>query len=218
MTTTSGAIGSHARIVNWIGDAWNEIQTAHDDWDWLRSSSILGGGISFTTTSGLATYPLGTGAGTVGVLADNFGKWDRETFRCFTTTAGNINEIFVDHVPYDTYRDAYIFGAMRQVTTRSIAFAVGPDQSINLGPPPTSQYTITGDYWQAPSLMSGDTDVPTGLPLRFHMLIVYLTMMKYGRYESAMEVYQRGMEEYNKMYSQLEAARMPKITWAGALA
>ena len=92
MTTTSGAIGSHARIVNWIGDAWNEIQTAHDDWDWLRSSSILGGGISFTTTSGLATYPLGTGAGTVGVLADNFGKWDRETFRCFTTTAGNIND------------------------------------------------------------------------------------------------------------------------------
>jgi hypothetical protein len=232
LPTVVGATGSVGRIVNWINDAWTDIQMDHDDWDWMRCSNILGQGVSFPTVAGQPSYPLGLNSsdftsdftsdfnnpGAVGVDVDSFGKWDRETFRCFTTSVGFLNETYLDEIPFDRWRDAYMFGAQRSVQTRPYVIAVGPDQSLCLGPPPNGLYTITGDYFVAPSEMVNDTDVPLGLPTRFHMLIVYRTMMKYAGYESAPEVYQRGSEENSGMYAQLQAVRAPRMSFGGALA
>lgn len=218
LTTTAGQTGSLGRIVAWIGDSFNELQTTHDDWDWMRSSNLLGAGASFATVAGQASYPLGTGAGTVGIAVDSFGKWDVETFRCYTTSVGTNDEQFLDEVPFDVWRDDYMLGANRSVQTRPVAIAVGPDQSLNVGPPSNGLYTVTGDYFVAPSLMTADADVPTGLPLRFHMLIVYKAMKKYAFYESAAEVLSRANAEYGPMMNQLEGARLPKLAFAGALA
>ncbi len=216
--TVFGASGSVGRVVNWVGDAWNELQGSHDDWSWMRSSNILGQGIAFQTIAGQASYPLGTGPGTVGVAIDNFGKWDPETFRNYSTASGFVNEMFMDEIPFDVWRDSNMLGAMRNVQTRPVNIAVGPDQSLCLGPPPNSQYTITGDYFMAPSVMVADTDLPMGLPTRFHMLIVYSAMKKYAGYESASEVFERGDREFKPMMAQLMALRAPRITFGGSLA
>jgi hypothetical protein len=154
----------------------------------------------------------------VGVAVDAFGKWDREAFRNFTTSVGFINEMFLDEIPFDSWRNGYMLGAMRTVKTRPVAIAIGPDQSLNLGPPPNDQYTITGDYFVAPQEMVVDADVPLGLPTRFHMLIVYRAMLKYAGYESAPEVFERATQENAGMYSQLLAVRAERMTFGGALA
>lgn len=218
LPTTVGATGSLGRVVNWVGDAWADIQTDHDDWDWMRSSNLLGGGVTVQTLAGQASYPLGTGAGMVGVAVDSFGKWDRETFRSYATAVGFTGEDFLEEIPFDTWRDTHMFGAQRTVQTRPVVVAVGPDQSLNLGPPPNGLYTVTADYFVAPSVMVLDTDIPLGLPTRFHMLIVYRAMMKYAGYESAPEVYQRGSEESARMRAQLMAVRAQRIGFGGALA
>lgn len=217
ISTVANQVGSIQRIINWVGDAWNEIQTEHDDWNWMRSSNILGLGASFVTVAGQASYPLGTTAGTVGIPVDSFGKWDDTTFRCYTTTVGFTNETYLDVITFDIWRNSYMYGAMRSVQTRPVAVAIGPDQSVNVGPPSNGLYTVTADYFVAPSVMTDDTDVPTGLPLRFHMLIVYKAMMKYAGYESASEVFSSGSSQYNLMFAQLEAARMPGVGFAGGL-
>lgn len=218
LQTVVGATGSLGRIVNWVSDAWTDIQMAHDDWDWMRASNLLGVGLSFPTVAGVASYPLGIGPGTVGVTVDNFGKWDRATFRNYTTATGFLNEMFLDEIPFDTWRDSYMLGAMRTVQTRPVAIAVGPDQSLCLGPPPNGLYTVTGDYFVAPSQMVLDTDVPLGLPQRFFMLIVYYAMVKAAGYESAPELAQRGSSEAARMFAQLQAVRAPRMGFGGALA
>jgi hypothetical protein len=218
LPTVVGATGSLGRIVGWVNDAWTDIEMDHDDWDWMRSSNLLGAGVSFQTIPGQASYPLGTGPGTVGVGVEAFGKWDRETFRDFTTASGFQNEMFLDEIPYDAWRNSYMLGAMRTVQTRPVVIAVGPDQSLCLGPPPNGQYTVTGDYFVAPQVMVADADVPLGLPTRFHMLIVYRVMQKCGQYESAQELYARGSEENAGMYAQLMAVRAPKVSFGGPLA
>jgi hypothetical protein len=288
LPTTVGATGALGRIVNWVNDAWTDVQMDNDEWEWMRASSLLGSGVAFQTIAGKYSYPLaGTASGgdfssdfssdfattggvatdgTVGIAVDSFGKWDRDTFRCFTTaastgvgdfssdfssdfstgsvstgssgdfssdfnsdfstagsavavTGGGFNdEMFLDEIPYDAWRNGYMLGAMRRVQTRPYVIAVGPNQSLCLGPPPNGLYTITGDYWVAPSEMINDTDIPAGLPTRFQMLIVYRTMMKYAGYESAPEVYERGSQENAGMYAQLLAVRAPRMSWAGALA
>lgn len=218
--TTVNATGEQARLVGWINTAWQATQTEHDDWNWMRSSSLLGGGqgMSFTTVAGQATYPLGTGAGTSGVLLANFGKWAKGTFRNYTTSVGFTNEIFMDDIPYDGWRDFYMYGAQRSVQTRPMAIAVAPDESICLGPPPNALYTITGDYFRAPTVMGLDIDTPTGLPVAQHMIIVYQAMMMYAGYESASEVFQRGQTGWNLLLAQLQAIKMPEVRMGSALA
>lgn len=218
LPTVVNASGSLGRIVNWVADAWSDIQMEHDDWEWMRSSNLLGAGISFATVLAQKSYPLGTGAGTVGVIADNFGKWDRSTFRVQTTSAGVGSQSYLADIPFDSWRNGYMFGAQQNATSRPVVSAIGPDQSINLGPAPIGGLTVTGDYWVAPSNMVVDTDIPMGLPSRFTMLIVYRSMQKYAGYEAAPEVMDRGAREDGKMYAQLQAVRAPKIGWGGALA
>lgn len=213
-----GATGSVGRVVNWVGDAWNQLQMAHEDWSWMRSSNILGAGASFTTIAGQASYPLGTGPGTVGIAPDAFGKWDEGTFRNFTTAVGYRDEQPLDDISFDAWRDSYMLGAQRSEQTRPVAVAIGADESICLGPPPNDQYTITADFYVAPSLMAADTDVPVGLPKRFHMLIVYRAMISYGGYEAASEVTQRGADENARMYAQLLSVRAPRMSFGSALA
>ncbi len=218
LPTVVGATGSLGRIVGWVNDGWTDIQMDHEDWSWMRSSNILGQGVSFLTIAGQASYPLGTGPGTVGVDVEMFGKWDRDTIWSFTTANGFSDEINLGEVTFDEWRAGYMSNANRNVRSRPTVFAVGPDQSLCLGPNVNSNYTITGDYFVAPSVMVADTDVPVGLPSRFHMLIVYRAMMKCGGYESAPELYQRGSEENAGMYAQLMSVRAPRMTWGGSLA
>ena len=218
MTTTIGQTGNLSRMVSWIDSAWEELQTEHDDWAFMASRTHLGNGAMFNTVAGLASYPLGTGAGTSGVTAATFGKWDRDTFRNYTTSIGQTNEMFMDEISYDAWKDTYLFGANRNVQTRPNVIAIGGDESLCLGPPPNGLYTVTGDYYTAPTVMAADADVPQGLPNHFHMAIVYKAMTYYAGYEAAPEVFQRGAAGYSLLLSQLEALKLSPITFGGALA
>lgn len=216
--TTTGQVGDGLLFVGWIDQAWNELQTKHDNWEWMRSSVLLGAGASFPTVSGQASYPLGSGAGTCGIPAANFTKWDPETFRNYTTATGYRDEIWMSEVSYDVWRDSYMYGAQRDVRTRPISIAIGPDKSVCVGPVPNGNYTVTGDYFTSPAVMADDTDVPVGLPVSHHMIIVYDAMRMYAGYQAAPEVYQRGDAGYQRLIRELEWKYLQRLTSGGALA
>lgn len=234
LTTTIGQTGSLGRLVNWIDDAWNNLQTERDDWEFLRSSYLEGNGFSFSTVSGQSVYPLGFGSGgaigqfIIGRSAPGgnaalptfaqFGKWARETFRCQSTSGGFQTEVPIDWVPYDNWRDYYMLGAMRSVKTRPIVMAVGPDKSICLAPPSDGTYTITGDYYMAPAVMQLDTDFPVGIATRFHLLIVYDALDMYADYESAPEASAFAAKGRAKLLPLFESQYLPDCYFAGALA
>jgi hypothetical protein len=218
LPNVASATGSLGRVVNWVGDAWNELQLESENWSFMRSSNILGQGVSFLTIAGQPSYFLGTDPGMIGVGPDAFSVWDEDSFRCFPTAVGTRGEMFLDTIDYEDWRNGYMLGAMRSVQTRPVAIAIGPNQSLHLGPPPTDAFTVTGDYYVAPSEMVLDTDLPAGLPPRFHMLIVYRMMLDYAGYESAPEVYDRAFKKNAVMHSQLLGVNAPRMTAAGALA
>lgn len=221
LTTVAGQSGEMARTIAWIGKAWEEVQLAHDDWFFMRSSNILNPGttgMQFTSVSGTASYPLGTGAGTCGIPSANFGKWARGTFRNYPTAVGVAGEIEMTDEFFDVWRDTYMLGANRSVKTQPVIVAIGPDESICLGPPPAAGYTFTGDYFTAPTVMAVDADTPTGLPVQFHRIILWKAMMLYAGYESAPEVFQKAAPLYESAMSRLERIKLPTATPGGALA
>src|SRR5712664_2726175 len=133
LTTTISQTGEQLRFVNWVTQARIEIQNSHEDWGFMRSSYLLGlptgQGVYFVTAAGRSNYPLGTTAGVNSMVAPaNFGKWDEYSFRNYSTSdSTRRDEIFMDPITFDDWRDAYMLGALRQVQTRPIAVALDPD-------------------------------------------------------------------------------------------
>lgn len=225
MLTTVGQTGEMQRVTTWINQAAIDIQGDRTNWGFMRSSYLLRStaqpnlGVSFATVSGQAVYPLGTGAGTVGVLADDFDAWIPQSFRNNTTANSFQDEIILDWVSYDKWRDGYAFGAQRSVTTRNVAIAVAPDNSICLGPFPNNLLTITGDYWRGAAQLTADADIPSWLPTQWHMAIVYRAMRDaYGLYEAAPEVLARAIAGYRRMSRQFGNRRGGMITAGRTLA
>lgn len=210
-TTVVSQTGEMGRIVTWTNEAWKDVQTAHRDWGWMRSTA------SFTTVAGTGEYTLGSGSGTVGVTAANFGMWVPESSRNYLTATGTSDEVFMYDISYEAWRNNYQYGALRTATSRPIQVAVSPAKALCLGPIPVVGYTVTRDYFSAPVDLSLDADTPTA-PAQFHMIIVYGAMMSYGAYEGAPEVYQRGETGFTKLMRRMTTDRIPPPTWGGALA
>lgn len=210
--------GEFLRIVDWVNQSWLELQLERPNWDWMRSSQLLGGGVSFATVAGEPEYTLGTGSGTVGVEADDFASWVPRSFRDQTTSSGVQDQIPLAWISFEAWRNSYSMGAQQSVQTRPVAIAVGPNNSICVGPWPTSTYTLTGDYYRAPTQMEVNADVPTGLPAQYHMGIVYQAMISYGEYEEDAYVISRGTRGYRKISRRLGNLRGGMITPGRALA
>lgn len=202
--------GEYNRLVTWVNAAWQDIQTAHTDWDWMRSSA------SFATVAGSTIYTLGSGAGTVGVTAATFGAWARHTGRVYLTSAGVVDEQLLDYIPYEVWRDSYLIGSLRSTNERPTVVAISPAKGLAL-PPTLAGYTVTMDYFTAPVDLALDADIPA-MPAQFHMAIVWRALMMYGAYEAASEVYDRGELEFGKLMRRMTADRLPEMVLAGALA
>lgn len=202
--------GELRRAINWINEAWVNIQQARNDWDWMR------GTVTFSTVPAQPTYTQQQ----CGVT--DLAEWLMNTqfcsFRIYNQSQGVGSEIFLSYMPYDIWRDTYQYGSNRLTYSRPMAITVTPDQSIGLGQTPDSaDYVITGSYFKASAEMAANTDIPA-MPARFHMAIVYLAMKYYAMYEE--DDYLRGMaeREYNLLFSRMESAQLPEVTFGGALA
>lgn len=53
LTATTGLTGELGRVLAWTQSAWMDIQSEHQDWQWMRRSA------SFATVAGKATYNYG---------------------------------------------------------------------------------------------------------------------------------------------------------------
>src|SRR5580765_942822 len=142
LPSVNTTVGSLGRIVKWVNEAWLDIQMELDDWEWMRSTNVLNAGAQFQTIAGQPSYPLGFGPGTVGIDPDAFGKWDEKSFYSYTTSVGKGDEVELDIIPFESWRSSFMYGANRFVRSRPVAVALGPDQSVCLGPPSNGLYTI----------------------------------------------------------------------------
>ena len=196
LATTVGATGENARFTNWINTAYVDIQTANDDWDFLR------GTFNFQTVAQQQNYsPTEAGIGS------DFGNWKRDSFRC-SLNANFADEQLMNYMVYAQFRNLYRYGTMRTTFSRPVVVAFEPDKGLTFGPIPDQIYFINGEYFKKPIEFSSDTDVPR-IPERYHMLIVYKLMMYYGGFESAPEVFSRGEYEFRRLMDRLHIDQLP---------
>lgn len=194
-----------ARLVNYVADAWVEIQALHDGWRFMEADwtdDVPAGTSQFTASN------AGIGA--------TFKAWKTDTFRAYRTALGSVDDMWMTEWDWAVFRDTYRFGP--QTPGRPMIFAVRPgDESIQLGPVPDVAYTIYGEYFQKPVRLAVDNDTPA-IDDSLHMVIVYKAMQYYGLYEAASEVLSRGERGYGALLTAMERRYLPDLVAADAWA
>ena len=200
--TTANQTGELLRVVDWVKDAYTDIQDKRDNWDFLRLD------FSFNTTAGTAEYPKTT--------VTQLATWKRDSLRCYLTSSGVNDEIYLKAEPWNSFRNFRLRGANRDASGRPLYFTVKPDKSLVFWPKPDNTYTIVGEYFRKAYTFSSDTDEPVFD--RHHLAIVYNALMRYAAYVGEPALYARAQNEYNRHINKIERDYTPAIGMASPLA
>jgi hypothetical protein len=200
----SGQRGEIMRVINWVNEAWLDIQLGQPNWDWMREE------FSFQTTAGQRDYTP-TQAGVPLLM-----MWHLETLRTYKTSEGVQGEQFLVHWKHSIFRDTYMLGTPE--TGRAMVFTVKPrGSSLLLGPVPDGAYTVRGEYQRKPRDLVEGTDVPD-MPTEYHLAIVHLARIKYAAFENAPEVMMEASRDYDRIMSKLSMTQLPDMSSGEPLA
>lgn len=210
-TVQTGLSAESQRIANWVNKEWLRIQRKKPDWQWMRKY------ITCPLTGGVAEYtPAAIGAAaTPTFTAAQFGNWKRDSFRIYTNALPTqVDEMLATFMPWDQFRNVYLYGSMRQNFSRPVAFTVSPSKSLWFGMPPdvnaTVSYFFDAEYYSAPSALVLDTDTP-GAPAQYHDWVMARALKAYGVFEGAPEVIERAQELINEVQPLISVDQLPIV-------
>lgn len=204
--------GELARFVQWIADAWSELQQDREGWLWMRKSFTC----PTVASTGDYAYDATGLVDTISAAAiTRFSHWYKYKFTAYLASDGVAGEYPLRFQEWDTFKRFYRFGA--QTDAQPLCVSIDPTMRFCLGPKPDAVYTISGDYQIGPQILAADSDTPE-MPSRFHDLIMYEAMSKYGGHRVAPEAMLRAVSEGGRLRSALEMSQLPPITFGEPLA
>ena len=210
ISTVVSQTGENLRFVSWLIDAWTEMQQDRDDWRWMRKSFTV------NTVSGTGSYAYTACTDTVTAIAiARFSRWYRNTFKCYLTASGVGAEYPLTWMEWEQFRRIYRYGT--QTDGQPVHFSQDPTGAFVLGPKPSAVYVVSGDYQIGPQTLALDADEPE-MPAKYHNLVVYEAMAKYGGSRIAPEAMVRAIAEGGRLRDALEREQLPAITWGRPLA
>lgn len=180
-TTVNNATGEARRLVNWIRDADQLIQSLWVDWKFLWAQDT-----GRNTTQSITTL----------APPADLSTWDYKTFK-------------LDGYPIEVkeWEDVKSeeFTTIESKPTRVIIL---PNRSLRFDPVPDAAYSFSADYFKTPTLLAADTDIPA-IPAQFHNVILGRAMVFYGNHENAEEMKTQGGELYAEWLARLENHQLP---------
>lgn len=209
-TAVTGNTGELARFVTWIADYYTELQQEREDWLFLRKSFTV------NTVSGTGEYAYTSCTDTATSLAiARFSGWYERTFKAYLSSDGVGSESPLRWMEWEDFRRVYRYGT--QTNGQPIHVSRDPTLKFTLGPKPNAVYVVSGDYNKGPQILAADADEPE-MPSRFHKLIVYGALIKYGFHRVAPEAIQLAQIEGSRLRAALELDQLPPMTYGDSLA
>lgn len=200
--------GFDKQIVDWIATSYEFIQNLHPTWLFLRKD------FEFDTTIGKREYSIAD----TGIT--DLRNWKIDQYgdiRYYLKSSGVNAEQYMQFLIWDDYKQIYLFGSTRNASGQPQFCSIHPDKSLDFYLVPDAVYTINGEYWRTPDVMTANTSIPI-FPDEFHMIIVWYALTLYGAFDSAEEKYSQGRNEYRKMKLALEFDQLPVVSYGKPLA
>lgn len=185
-SSVAGQSGELARVVNWVRNAWTDLQNKRQDWLFQNTSADL-------TLTTARTVDL---SATTPALTD-VAEWDVQSFRLSTPALSLADEQKLEFMPYKVFRDLYERG--QRPTGRPIVFTVNPSGSIVFDATPDKAYRLRADYRRSTQILSADADTPRA-PAEHHQVIVWYALSRYAGFEEAGSQYAIAKTNFDDAY------------------
>lgn len=167
--TTLNQRGDALNFVNWIDDAWLEIQ-------------------------GLTNWPSLWEDAPITVLAGSSTVAGSLPHGRYIYDSGRLNGGWLTYLPWDEFRLQYPSVIAGTLT----AWTVRPDRSIAVNAIVEADTVLQIERYRMPGRFTADNSVPL-LFEEHHMAIVWRALMMYGAFDEAGVAYKRGQAEYTVM-------------------
>lgn len=184
-TTVVSQTGLLQRVVDWVADADEYIQSLYHDWDFLHSE--------FTEDTVLGAEVI--------TKPEDFGAWDRESFGRDRGTATGRQLTVRDYKEWRKYMGA-------KTNSEPFGIIIKPNKDLVLPYPADGVYEIYADYWATPTRMTVD-DSLSDIPAKFHRLIIAKAKMYWYEDQEFITLYQTAEKEYKEWLDKLEMAELP---------
>lgn len=192
-SSVTGQQGDMKRIVDWVNDTWDQLQTMHNNWSWMWGENTL------AITAGNAEYAEPTDL--------------RELVKDALYLIDGSSETRITLISYEDYRAKY----RTLASGRPTEMAIKPNGRVVFNASPDQGYTLSYEYWKKPAPLVNGIDAPS-LPERYHMVIVWLALMEYAVFDEAPELFQKGKSNSKRLLAGLKRETLPKLKKARPLA
>ena len=208
------SVGVLKRFVDWVADAYVDIQIRHNNWRWLRST------FTFNTVANTDEYAYTVVTDLrLGTIISRFSRWlvrderGLSNITFYLTSAGVSSEVYLTPLAWANFRYIYKRGAQSALTNKPVHITITPQNTLMLGPNPNGIYTVKGEYQMSAQTLALNSDVPE-MPSDYHDLILYRAMEKASYDIVAVELLERAGKEGSRLTRALEFNQLPPITLA----
>lgn len=184
-TDVTTATGIELQIVNYIKNAWTDIQNHPKQWKWMLLPFYQSGTTPLQTAAATNDYALPTTVTTARALVVN-------SFKSYLTATGTSDRQRMTWVPYRSFERRFGIVTASDDRPRVVTRVPGSGK-LRFHPQPDDTYSIEFDHFKAPQVLAADGDTP-GMPSEHHQLIVYEALKRYGKAEDAPELIKLGEE------------------------
>lgn len=196
LTAVTGLTGAQRRLVNYVIEAWTDIQSARRDWGFRWAE------FSVTLASGSQVYNLRT--------AINAGEVKLGTYFTIEKQTDSTTRRRISLLDYNYFED--VFGGRPAQSGSPLYATLQPDgQNIKFDVSLDVNYVLKGKYQRVVQVLAATTDTPTGLPAEYHDAIFYLALMKWAEFEEAGDIYITAKRAYDEWMQRLVNDFLPKV-------
>ena len=189
------------RLVDWVADAWRDLQQEPLRWRWQRGTVVA------PLTVGVATYaPEALGITSFLEWKEENGDYAPSMFE----VGQEQGEWELCFLPYDEFRACYTVVA--QPDGQPMHWTIDTQNHFVVGPAPAKPVQLRADFERDHTELVAETDEPL-IPVKFRLVLVWRALMELAAFDAAGEVYQRAQQNYAKVHKQLEEAEAERIVF-----
>lgn len=204
-SAVTGQRGIEARIVNWVRDAWVNLQGEREDWQFMFKR------IPYNLSPGKTEYSL------VEMSIADLARWDFSTATIFETAEGpKVTRQLHSNIDYDTWLVS--MGMGQAVTSGKVGQVMtipGTNNTLMFWPTPEEESTVGLSYYRSPVRLMADGDVPDIWPEDLQMVIAWRALIDYGFFDGAAEIESRAREKYDELMQRIDSRKKPTMAVAG---
>jgi len=206
-TTPSSVVsqtGRQLKVVNWVIDAWRDIQNRRPDWRFLIAEftgSVISGTGAYT---GSGSFALSRFANFLTTRDQRRGD---EQMTIYLTSSGVSDEMPLPFMPYPTFRRLYRRGT--QTNDRPLYYSVDYSNQFVLGPVPNATFTVGGLYRKTPQVLAANADEPE-CRAAHHITIQWLALARLHEADGAWNAAAIAKSNYLQSLAALESAQLDR--------